>query len=273
MKFERLALTTPRGRPATLDVPTEPRHGPSLFIIAGHKTGSVLLNKIVLDIGTAANLPVAEIEVQMWRQGISTSDWPHEVYSILNRPGYIFSSFRSLQKLPDIPSFERSPRIFMVRDPRDVAVSFYFSMAKSHSLPKSGSTRQSLENVREKAQRQDVNAFILGGGADNILRNIERFCSYKSHKNVEVYRYEDIIFEKRAWVRQILRDLSVEIDPIKANQIADSHDIRPEKENSDAHVRQVTPGNFKQHLSMEAISYLENRYASIFETFGYFSKI
>ena len=247
----------------------EPRQGMSTFVIAGHKTGSVLLNNIIRDFARLTPLPTVAVEEDIWRQGVSIRNWPQQIFDLMDQEGYIFHSFRDLQRLPEIKSFDRACKIFMVRDPRDVAVSYFFSMAKSHTLPAAGQVRDEILKIRELANELTVDEFVQSGKANHALANIQRFADFLGQDNAVFYRYEDIIFEKAAWVRQIASDLKIEITEDDVHKIAKRHDIRPEKEDPSAHIRSVSPGDYKNKLAPESVRYIEKTFPRFFSDLKY----
>lgn len=235
----------------------------------GHKTGSVLLTKIIDEIAEEAGLPAIPVEGSVWRQGFSIKDWPAELYDFLNEAGYIFYSFRWLQKLPEVPAFTNCKKLFMVRDPRDIAVSYYFSMAKSHGLPKTGKSREAIAFLRREAESMDIDEFIQTGKAGPVLRNIERFADYHSDEQSVFYRYEDVIFKKRDWVRRIAFEIGAEVTADSADTIADRNDFRPEKEDPSAHIRSVNPGGYLEKISKESADYIKENHPVFFDVYGY----
>ena len=131
-----------------------------------------------------------------------------------------FYSFRWLQKLPQLNSFQNARKIFMIRDPRDIAVSYYHSMAKSHVLPQSGASRDAILKMRGELETIDIDGFIQSDKAGPILRNIQNFAPYLNDPNSVFYRYEEIIFEKRNWVERVARDIGAVITREQAEKIA-----------------------------------------------------
>jgi len=51
--------------------------------------------------------------------------------------------------------------------------------------------------------------------------------------------------------------------------IANRYDVRPTEERPNEHIRQVTPGNYKAHLSTSACRRLATIFGDVFEAFGY----
>jgi hypothetical protein len=64
-----------------------------------------------------------------------------------------------------------------------------------------------------------------------------------------IYRYEDVIFAKQAWIDDMCDWYGWKV-PIEQRQAVATHfDIRPESERPNEHIRQVTPGIYRKHLS------------------------
>ena len=57
--------------------------------------------------------------------------------------------------------------------------------------------------------------------------------------------------------------LGLAISQRRLNKISDRNDLRPAEEDVNAHVRQVTPGNYKKHLRPETISIVNSRLGDI----------
>ena len=51
--------------------------------------------------------------------------------------------------------------------------------------------------------------------------------------------------------------------------IAAKHDIRPNAERPDHHIRQVVPGNFRKHLRPETIDKLNAEFSAEMQEYGY----
>jgi len=84
-----------------------------------------------------------------------------------------------------------------------------------------------------------------------------------------LFRYEDIISNKRRWVREIADHLHISLGGESCDAIAGRNDIFFRGERRDDHIRQVWPGNHKKHLRPETISPLNESCADIFEQYGY----
>ncbi|MCB1342351.1 MAG: sulfotransferase domain-containing protein [Pseudooceanicola sp.] len=261
-------LTCPGDTTVSIDFP-DPRPGPATFVVAGHKTGSVLLNRIIDDLAALTGLPVVRVEEVLWRGGLKIKDWPQQIFDLMEQPGLVYTSFRDLQRLGELTSFQTGRRIFMIRDPRDVAVSYFFSMSKSHVIPEGGAAREDMLRMRDAAAQSDLDSFIQRGMANNVLRNIQSFAQYLGTPDTVFYKYEDIIFAKEPWVAQIAADLGISVPQDDIARIARRHDIIPEQENPNAHIRSVKPGGWREKLSPQSVAFIEEKFPLFFEKYGY----
>src|SRR5690606_10299428 len=112
--------------------------------------------------------------------------------------------------------------ILMVRDPRDILVSMYFSMKGSHAVPKSGNSREKLLKIRENTESVSIEEFVRSG-CGRLKKKFRRYHELlveNGNLDVRVFRYEDVIFEKRSWVRDIAEFFEIEVSDEKMNTIA-----------------------------------------------------
>jgi hypothetical protein len=206
----------------------------------------------------------------MFQQGAHVEDCPRTLLPFFERDGYVFSGFRQLWLLHESPRFRSATKLLLIRDPRDMAVSLYFSMRNSHPLPWSGPMRTGITRAREIATDRDVSSFVCEGNADNIFVRLAAFArQVESIPGFKVFRYEDIIWSKRAWCAEIAQHLDMDLPEDVVNRIADRHDVRPDTERPDHHIRQVKPGNYQVHLDERAVRYVETQCKAAMKFFDY----
>lgn len=262
--FKKFSRT---GREFTLAITDLPN---SIFAMAVHKAGSALFDNLLREIAKAAGHPACDFDPQLFAQGVADDELSLENLSVLEQRGILFYGFRSLTNLLNVDNFHRARKLILVRDPRDIAVSFYFSTMISHPLPKAGPDRERLMRQRAEGQTKTASDFVLDGQADKPLANLRAYIELaRTDANIKFYRYEDVVFGKRQWVDALCRDLGIKLAKAKRWEIADRHDVLPDDEDPRRHVRQVTPGNHKKHLNREAIDRLERSYSDVMDYFGY----
>lgn len=252
--------------------PEKGRRGDRRFVFALHKSGSVLLNRIIDDLSDSAGVPVLNFPELIFERGIRFQDLESVPADLFRSPGIIYSGFRLLPKPPCRLELDKGGKaILMVRDPRDILTSMYFSMKVSHAVPKSGNSREKLLKIRENAEGLSIDDFVKEG-CRRLRRKFRRYQKVLVDSAVletRVFRYEDVIFEKAQWVADIAEFLELDVLQEEMNAIAEKHDLRPQQEDPTSHIRRVAPGDYKEKLSEETIEYLNSELAEAVRSFGY----
>jgi len=107
--------------------------------------------------------------------------------------------------------------------------------------------------------------------ADYYARQLNRYIDVLEVRraNFTLFRYEDVIFNKRAWVADICNSFGWELPERAINRIADKNDVVPRSENEAKHIRQVTPGDGMRKLQPETIEKLNESFETQLAYFGY----
>ncbi len=181
----------------------------------------------------------------------------------------MFVGFRALSDFIPPEAIEGRRKVLLIRDPRDMLTSLYFSIAFSHVVPEAGEARDRVLARREMARNISIDEFILSAGIDEKV--IHNYRQYMQIINADwvIYRYEDIIFNKRQWVHDLTRDLDLPVSRFAANRIANKNDVIPKTPNPQDHIRQVKPGNHREVLKPSTIKALDERFEDILDRFGY----
>ena len=82
-------------------------------------------------------------------------------YAHLFKPkGYMYSSFGGM--IVGIPEFEKYKVILMTRDPRDILVSQYFSIAFSHAIPsEDGDKHEGFIAKRKQVKNMSIDEYVI----------------------------------------------------------------------------------------------------------------
>jgi hypothetical protein len=267
--MKRIGILSRNGQKIEIEFP--PSHLTQNFYVIGlHKAGSVLLNNCVRSICRFGRAPVISIEEALFTNGTMITDIEPSEFQKLDHNGYVYAGFRAPSILEHMRSYRSSPKLILVRDIRDVAVSYYFSLLYSHPKPGEGTALCYFNNLRSSMSSDSVSSAILSGKMDMIFNFAATFCSHINLlENFKIYRYEDVIFEKQRWVSELASFLQIDASSENVLDIVNKFDYVPEKEDIYQHVRQVRPGNYKAHLTRRAIDYIQDRYLVFFEKFGY----
>lgn len=156
----------------------------------------------------------------------------------------------------------------MLRDPRDVLTSLYFSMAYSHVIYKNALESKMMNN-REQALAQPIDEWIHHQAQLFLPRYQYYIENLIGQKNTCLVRYEDMVGNFETWLNTILTGLNLTnvSDSLKQKIIGEANfDV---EENVASHKRQVQPGDHKRKLQAETIQKLNETFSSILETLGY----
>ena len=190
------------GKPLTLALPkARTQNLKSAFILGLPKAGSTLLNHIMHPLCEEAGLAAFGLHHELRELGIAPAKAPENVADLFVPNGYVYLGFRSFPYKFGLPVFASGRTILLVRDPRDMVVSLYFSLAHSHTKPGQGASDGLLKSFNERrrqAQEQDIESFVLGKtrAVQNYFASIDRNLQDIEHK---CWRYEDVIFDKLRW--------------------------------------------------------------------------
>lgn len=263
-------FTTKTGKEFSFPVP-EPGEVNSFFLFSLPKAGSTLLMHVMADVCTSLNIPTVDLPTKVFSLGMQPAELTGDINSLWRSSGYAYIGFRSF--LPPMHfDFSATKNILLVRDPRDMLVSLYFSMKYSHVVPEVEEGEHPIRKQRAVLNDVDVNQAVLNM-APAYRKYFKDYFENLPTATTRVYRYEDVIFKKKEWLEDMLDFLGLELHESKIKAIADKYDIRPDREDPQKHVRQVTPGNYKTHLSQATIDKLDDLFGPVMHYFYYDSVI
>ena len=210
-----------------------------------------------------------------FKNGIPEREWVAErsLVSLL-APGNLYGGFRSMPTgFLGADAFVRARKILLVRDPRDALVSEYFTVAYSHSVPASNSNkpgaREELLAAREQTRLSDITAFVLKN-AVNLNRTMMDYIAVVGDPLLKLYRYEDVILEKLAWLASMAEHFGWDGgSPGFIEGMMGWADKVPHKEDPQAFVRKVLPGDHKEKLPQTVIAQLNEALSPSMQLFGY----
>lgn len=190
--------------------------------------------------------------------------------SLFRDKGYCYSGFRYLPScfmgvLPKLPG----PKILLVRDPRDMLVSNFYSLKFSHPFP-SGGTAQffAMLNMELSYAKLSIDECCIANVG--IYRSIyDSYHELLDNESVRIIKYEDIVFEKLKFARDLCGLFSLNIKPDRLAEIVSVLDIRRETELPSEHIRQVAPGDHRRKLKTSTIEFLNIAFQDFMQRFGY----
>jgi hypothetical protein len=259
------------GKTFNIHVPAKRSSASSVVIMGPHKSGTVLFNSMVNQLAPAAGLACVDLPSQLFVEGLPITGVT-ATNGLMDLNGICYLGFRT-------PTVGKEPlrlpptgkAAVLLRDPRDILVSLYFSEVKSHTLPESGIIREQMLKRRESMVGEDINDWAIKR-AQSQIKGIHGWADWLESQNqdrVKVFRYEQVIFNKLDWLQSLTDWLGWDLDPGLIQSVAASHDIRPESEDASKHIRRVAPGDHKDKLKPETIARVNDIFRDGARRWGY----
>ena len=250
--------------------PTSNKDFPSCGVFAFAKSGSVLVNAIVRDLMAAASVPVIDWPAVWYWQGVDTGSFQADLSEVFPARGYCFAGFREIPRsFLGAPAIRRLRKIIVVRDPRDMLVSRYFSTKYSHGFEPRG-TAQVAQLMRQLIDdgQTDLDSYCLHY---SWIVNADFFM----HRDIildprtKVFRYEDFLYDKHNLIDGICSWFDLPLSQEQLNAIVTAQESIPDVERPNYHVRQAHPGDYRRKLRSNTIQALNSVLKDYLEAFGY----
>ncbi len=188
---------------------------------------------------------------------------------IFRQHGYLYTTFGGM--IEGISNIENYRTIVMIRDPRDVLVSAYYSYSKSHAIPQSPIKAIEFRKLRSKIIAQGIDDYVIEM-SKNSQQSMQKYINLqRSYSSVCALRYEDMIADFPTWLDKLLTHCQWQISSVLRDQLINEAEQAERKKSEDttSHRRQVVPGDHKRKLKNETIKYLNEYLAEELYKFGY----
>lgn len=189
---------------------------------------------------------------------------------IFKEKGYLYSVLAGMIK--GMPNLDKYKVVLVVRDPRDILVSSYYSTAYSHSVPDGiGDKRENFLKIREGARNSTIDDYVISR-SDGVLKIFLRYKNLLLNNYPHVYltKYEEMAENFDDWLNSLLNYCQLNISEDIIKELTEENDrIRPREENIYRHLRKGQPGDYKEKLKPETICHLNAKFSSILADFNY----
>lgn len=245
------------------------------FILGVRKSGSSLLGNIIISLCRYNKVPHVSIAEQAFKQNLRFKDWSRaQELGETIRDGAFYLGFRALPEfLASNKLFQERRKILLVRDPRDAIVSQFFTVAFNHKVPQkndqnANGARETLLNKRKLVRNQPIDEYVIEN-ALGLHNTIQAYIKFIDSPNMLIFRYEDILMNKRSWIQEMANFLELELSEKMLQNILNNVDIVPHQENPKNFIRKAIPGDYKDKLQPQTIEQLNKVFADILEQFNY----
>ena len=182
-------------------------------------------------------------------------------------PIRFYSEFPKVLNADIMLQLSNSTRMLQLRDPRDVLVSLFYSVAYSHLL-KSKTGRGPTDKRRKDTLEKGINRFVIDNSAE-LKKRYEIYITELLPKKVILLKYEDMVTNFKEWIIPIAQEFNLTIE--EKNKIIDQYtdEFIPKKEDKYAHKRKMIPGDYKDKLKPETIEELNTTFKDVLQKLNY----
>lgn len=236
----------------------------SVVLFTAHKCASTLVNPIIAEL--AADADMTHIDFESYFTGFDAKKYDQfDDPSFLNkayRPtGYYFGAYRRYRAIPNLEQYKT---VLVLRDPRDVVTSHYFSMAYSHLV-----VNDNVKKARDRAKNQTVDEYVLEN-AGRFQKIYQSYCDHVLGKpNVLFLRYEEMIVEFDPWLKKLAAHLELNQNSALIQKFIDQTSFKAKKEDVHSHIRSIKARDFADKLKPETIDFVNETFKDILEKMNY----
>ena len=256
----------------SLKLTPENRRPKSVYFFTFHKCASTLFGSMILK--RVIGLKNINHSHQIYSGSIRTS---HPL--TFHENGCVYGPIRIVRKtendpIEDLllgpiiqPAFLGSKRaVFLIRDPRAILTSEYYSFGFSHSLSKNKEIRNGQEFIRREIQQISLDEYVLGK-SNKLIEAFDRLDFAQQHcRERIILRYEDLIDNFETFVEKLCAFIPLHQRTIDLMY----RESRPKKtEDIQSHKRSGLPSGFRKKLLPETVEALNQQLASILERYRY----
>jgi uncharacterized protein YukE len=156
--------------------------------------------------------------------------------------------------------------IFLIRDPRDIIVSSYYSFGYTHEFSTVKEIEEQQRQIRELIRRKTIDAFALemANATLNHFHTIDRL-SQACNRGI-VLKYEDMIDNWEKFSSGLTKYLDIGRKTLRHTY----KQTRPlENESETGFRRSGKPGGYRDKLLASTVDALNNIFAPVFTRFHY----
>lgn len=261
--IRRAMLETHNAR-LRLTVPVEERSGfENIYHCAVRKTASQWLKALFSD-------PVVYRHCGLLTYDPRYYGWQHPQRMPSNR--IALSLFFPRQRFDTMPKPERHRAFFVLRDPRDMLVSSYFSTRNSHAPM--GDIPRLRKVLRDKPKKEGMLHLIDDFAAKNRFKAVRSWVTAPDTDTVKIFRYEDLTGpSQRDEIDRLMRHCGIHLPAASLEALLSRYsfsnmDAR-QRAGATSHYRHGEPGDWRNHFDDDLHEAFRQASGDLVERLGY----
>ena len=241
---------------------TTPKKSVLLFTV--HKSASVFFNWFLKELASETGHTYVDVNGYfgtMGPKGIEIQSSSEFTQKVFKKTGFMYGPLRNYIPVPVMNDYAV---ILLLRDPRDVLTSYYFSMKNSHPM-----VTPELIKKRQLALQNTIDEYVLSL-ADRFVKTYTEYLDHVYGKpNVLFIKYEELITDFKSCLQKINSHCGLELNEQQLKTLDKSDSFKTKKEDPNAHIRKISSGDHKEKLKPETIEILNKKFDSILRTLNY----
>lgn len=244
-----------------------PSPQPSVLFFTTHRCASVYLSGVLKQMAQTVAMQQLDLEgfIAYKRDAdYSLLGQAETLGKVFTATGVYYGPMRTFRPVPDL---ERYRVVLVVRDPRDVVTSSYYSLVQSHSvinrhLLERRAWARSLTHDEYAEHVVEMYRTVYQTYADELV----------GRSNVLVSRYEDVVKAFPAWLDAVSAHCGFpDTESVRVKIAERSQFFRPREQRA-SHHRSGIPGDHARKLRPDTVVLLNDRLADVLNVFGYVPK-
>lgn len=182
----------------------------------------------------------------------------------------LFHSYPRFKKISK-PGTYRA--FFVIRDPRDIVISSYFSLRNSHAPM--GDILQARKTLQEIPMKEGLLYVIERHSKRNLFKQLRSWAAAPSSETFRLFRYEDLTGERQAEeVDQLMRHCGITLPATELEALLSRYSfsrMRKDRETAGkvSHYRKGKAGDWRNHFDDEVYAAFTAATGNLVELLGY----
>jgi hypothetical protein len=181
----------------------------------------------------------------------------------------ISSLFLSHKKFAAVPKPDHYRTFFVLRDPRDMVVSNYFSTRNSHTPM--GDVPQVRKVLQEKPFKEGLLYVIANLEKKGTFKALRSWATAPAAESIRLFRYEDLTGENQATeVDDLLRHCGIELPPAALAELLDRYSFtRMRSDVPASYYRKGKAGDWRNHFDDDIHDAFDEATGNLVDLLGY----
>jgi len=246
----------------------------SVIFWTTHKCASTYISKFLDLVAKESSLKHFDYAGHIWELGneISLED-PFQIEQncdfLYKQHGEIYGPMRTPF---DFNLRSNLNNIFFLRDPRDLIISKYYSVAYSHPVPSHNKGKKKFLDLRYQTKKMDINDFFLKEIDDWIIPYYTKYKFMRENSKLSsVHKYEDLKENPKKTFLELTKNMKIDISEKLIDNLVKSFEkpFKNKKKNKSKniflHTRSGEIRQFESELNNKVLSIANNKLEEIID--------